>query len=340
MEAKESLLSLGEQIMAEFYPDLEIFSIHIIQGGGIKTIWKLDTSTGTVCLKRIRKSIPIVKFTTAAQAYLASKHALVARIIPTKDNELFCIHEGFALVLYSWIEGSDLRMDENWDDLCNGLKGLAEFQLASRGYIPPEDGAVYDRMGVWPDHYNKMYEELMAWKAQSDAETSSFHQTYSRTSIQMIAMAKQAIELLEASDYAQWVQAIGKHGYMIHQDYGKGNALLTDRGVYILDLDNLAYDLPIRDVRKLISKYMDHLEQWDAKVLERILSCYESVLPLSPAQREILYIDLLFPHKYYGYVKNPFKKGEAGELKKILEDYQFELEKEAIISLFLSRTGD
>lgn len=337
MEANDSLLDLGAQLMAEHYPCVAIFNIQIIQGGGIKTIWKLDTSIGTVCLKRIRKSIPIVKFTTAAQAYLTNNNALVAHIIPTKDDGLFCIHEGFALVLYSWIEGSDLMMDENWNDLCSGLKGLAEFQMASKGYIPTDDCAVYDRMGAWPDHYMKMYEELIEWKNQSDMLTSSFHQTYSRTSEQMIAMAKQAIELLGASTYTQWVNAIGKYGYMSHQDYGKGNALLTERGVYVLDLDNLAYDLPIRDVRKLISKYMDHLERWDAEVLERIISCYESVLPLSPEQREILYIDLLFPHKYYGYVKNPFKKGEPGELKKILEDYQFELGKYAVISPLLRR---
>ncbi len=337
MEANDSLLDLGAQLMSEHYPHLEVLSMKVIQAGGIKTIWKLETSTGTVCLKRIRKSIPIVKFTTGAQAYLAGNNALVAHIIPTKDDGLFFIHEGYALVLYTWIEGSDLRMDENWDDLCNGLKGLAAFQQSSVGYIPTNACAVYDRMGAWPDHYMKMYKELIEWKNQSDMRTSSFHQTYSSTSVLMITMAKQAIELLGASTYTQWVHAIGKHGYMSHQDYGKGNALLTEKGVYVLDLDNLAYDLPIRDLRKLISKYMDHLERWDAEVLERIISCYESVLPLSLEQREILYIDLLFPHKYYGYVKNPFKKNEQGELKKILEDYQFELEKYAIISPLLGR---
>jgi len=192
-------------------------------------------------------------------------------------------------------------------------------------------------MGAWPDHYMKMCEELSQWKQQADMESTSFHQTYSRTSEQMIIMAKQAIQLLQDSAYSDWVYAIGKYGYLCHQDYGKGNALLTEQGVYILDLDNLAYDLPIRDVRKLISKYMDHLERWDGEVLERILSCYESVLPLSAAQRAILYIDLLFPHKFYGYVKNPFKKREPGELKKILEDYQFEIDKQSVLTPLLRR---
>lgn len=70
-------LNLGKRLMAENYPQIVIKHIQVIQSGGIKTIWKLETSVGTVCLKRIRKSIPIVKFTTAAQAYLYQKEPLL-----------------------------------------------------------------------------------------------------------------------------------------------------------------------------------------------------------------------------------------------------------------------
>jgi spore coat protein I len=37
---------------------------------------------------------------------------------------------------------------------------------------------------------------------------------------------------------------------LCHQDYGKGNALLTDEGVMVIDLDNVSFDLPARDLRK------------------------------------------------------------------------------------------
>ncbi len=92
-----------------------------------------------------------------------------------------------------------------------------------------------------------------------------------------------------------------------------------------MDLDNLTYDIPLRDVRKLITKRMEELG-WNLEELERLINCYEAVLPLTPEQKQVLYIDLLFPHKYYGYAKNPFKKGEPGEVKKLLKGYQFDLE--------------
>lgn len=335
MSSHEGLLELGKRLMAEHYPDIAVRHIIVIQEGGIKTIWKLETSIGTVCLKRIRKTIPIVKFTTAAQAYLAAKGALVASIVPTKEDQLFFVHEEYALVLYEWIEGKDMEMDKEWEHLLSAVKGIAQFHQDSVGFIPPLDCETYDRMGVWPSHYAKMCEEMTQWKALADQKSTVFHQAYSQTAGEMIPLAHQAIALLQASDYSEWVTSIGKHGYLCHQDYGKGNALQTDCGVYILDLDNLTYDIPLRDVRKLITKRMEKMEQWNVQELEEIIDCYSSVLPLSKAQRSILYIDLLYPHKFYGYVKNPFKKKEAGEVKKLMESYQMELEKLPIIKKLL-----
>lgn len=320
-------LDLGKHLMAMYYPHLDLIDIEVIQDGGIKTIWKVETSVSTVCLKRIRKSIPIVKFTTAAQAYLSAKGALVADIIPTKENDLFFIHEGYALVLYSWINGSDLEMEEVEEHAFAGIKGLAQFHKDSVGFVPPADCDTYDRMGVWPDHYKKMLEEMKQWKADAAKEINPFNQAYIHIADEMIEMADEAYQLLQDSCYFDWVKEIGMYGYMCHQDYGKGNALQTDKGVYVLDLDNLTYDIPIRDVRKLITKRLEEIESWELADLERLISCYESVLPLTEEQRKIIYIDMLFPHNFYGCVKNPFKKGKVGEEKKILKNYQMEMYK-------------
>lgn len=320
-------LDLGKHLMTVFYPHLEMLDIEVIQGGGIKTIWKIETSEGTVCLKRIRKSIPIVKFTTAVQDYLFSKGALVAGIIPTKEDELFFVHEGYALVLYRWIEGSDLDMEKVEEHTFTGLKGLAQFHKDTVGFVAPSDYETYDRMGVWPEHYEKMLLEMKLWKTESEQQTTAFHQLYVSLADEMIDMAEQALQLLTASCYSEWVQEIGKYGYMCHQDYGKGNALQTVKGVYVLDLDNVAYDIPLRDVRKLIAKRLEKVGSWDLAEMERLISCYESGFPLTQSQKQIIFIDLLFPHKFYGYVKSPFKKGEIGEEKKLLKGYQVEVDK-------------
>ncbi|WP_141430379.1 CotS family spore coat protein [Bacillus sp. 03113] len=329
-------LQLGKQLMAAYYPHLVIYNIQVIQSGGIKTIWKASTSDGTVCLKRIRKSIPIVQYTTAAQSYLSTKGALVASIVPTKDHKLYFVHEGYALVLYRWIEGTDLDMEKNQEHLLLGLKGLAQFHKDTVGFVPPADCETYDRMGVWPTHFEKMLEELKQWKTESEKQNTLFHQSYVKIADEMINLANQSIQLLKNSCYEEWNKEIGEYGYMCHQDYGKGNALQTEKGVYVLDLDNLAYDTPLRDVRKLIAKRMEELGKWDLATLEEMIDSYESIFPLTPEQRKIIYIDWLFPHKFYGYVKSPFKKGEVGEERKLLKCYKVEVEKMNVLKQVLT----
>lgn len=337
MDERQQLLDLGQMLVRENYPQFELHHIDIIQSGGIKTIWKLETSIGTLCLKRIRKSLPIVTFTTAAQAYLSRKGAKVANIVPAKDHGLYIVYEGYALVLYMWIEGNQLEMKSDSEHLCVALQGLAQFHLDSAGFIPPKDCKTYDRMGVWPDHYAEMLEELKLWKKLSDQETSTFHQAFSSTADDMIRMGVQALHLLQSSCYTEWVQTIGQWGYMCHQDYGKGNALLTEEGVYILDLDNLAYDIPLRDVRKLLTKRMENQEAWNLEQLSRYFNCYASIFPLTLEQMQILYIDLLFPHTYYGEAKNPFKKGKSGEAEKIMESHSFESGKISVLQSMLPK---
>ncbi|MFC5450859.1 CotS family spore coat protein [Paenibacillus aestuarii] len=339
MSATNELQALGEKLMASHYSHIQVNQIEVIQSGGIKTIWKMQSAVGTICLKRIRKPLPIVKFTTAAQAYLAGRGALVASILPTKSGELYFVHEGHALVLYSWIEGTDLDMERNEEHLRAGLRGIARFERDSLGFQPPSDCEVYDKLGKWPLHYAKMTQELIDWKAIAEEESSKFHETYAQLAVVMIAAARQALDLLRTSAYAKWVAAVEPYGYLSHQDYGKGNALQTERGVYILDLDNLTYDLPLRDLRKLITKRMDELGTWTAADLNTWISYFEEELPLTDERRRVLYIDLLFPHTFYGEAKKPFKKGDTDyEPEKLIESFEFEIAKNAVLQQLLAST--
>lgn len=42
-------LDIGKPLMAENYPHLQISEVEVIQGGQIKTVWKVETSAGTFC---------------------------------------------------------------------------------------------------------------------------------------------------------------------------------------------------------------------------------------------------------------------------------------------------
>ncbi len=61
-----------------------MFNMKVMQRGDFKTIWKIEPSKGTVCLKLIRISIHIAEFTTVTLDFLFSKGSLIAGTIPTE----------------------------------------------------------------------------------------------------------------------------------------------------------------------------------------------------------------------------------------------------------------
>ena len=65
----------------------------------------------------------------------------------------------------------------------------------------------------------------------------------------------------------------------------------------------MTYDLPARDLRKIIGKNAEKSNRWSAEAVSEILGWYTEVNPLGAGEMEVLYADLLFPHWFYGLVR-------------------------------------
>lgn len=74
-------------------------------------------------------------------------------------------------------------------------------------------------------------------------------------------------------------------------------------GVWIIDLDGVAYDLPIRDLRKLITSTMDDMGVWDVTWMRGMIDAYNEANPIEPELYEVLLIDMALPNEFYKHVK-------------------------------------
>lgn len=89
----------------------------------------------------------------------------------------------------------------------------------------------------------------------------------------------------------------------MHQDYGWSNGQMGANGMWIIDLDGVAYDLPIRDLRKLITGTMADLFRWDTTWVREMIQSYHEANPISSQLYDILMIDLSAPNEFYKNVK-------------------------------------
>jgi spore coat protein I len=317
-DPRENLQELATNVLKHY--DIIPENITVVQSGSIKTVWKVKTSRGLYCLKRLKQTYDKAMFSVNAQIYIRQYGGHVPAIIPDKNNQPIIQANRQLYVLYEWLYGTDLNF-LNAADLPPSITGLAKFHLASKGYNPVEECRVSTKSGKWPDQYSSMRNKFAAWKETAKAAPSSpDHTAYLKVAEPMIELADQAFSFLAQSEYTTFAADGSDHLVLCHQDYGKGNALLTDQGVAVIDLDGVTFDLPGRDLRKIIGKLAESKGQWEPSTIGKVLELYTQVNPLNEAEKKVLYIDLLFPHWFYGLLKNLYQNNKplkAAEIEKI-----------------------
>lgn len=307
----------------------------IIQNNGLKTLWKFKDKEQTFCLKRLRHQMDKAAFTVNAQIHIYNNQGKVPQIYRNKDNEAITEHEGQLFVLYEWIQGRDLNFSLP-SDLAIAVKGLARFHLASKGYTPPDYARVSSKLNNWPKQYESMHNRLENWKevAISKEEIPS-HQAYLSCIDEMLEIAKMAIEALKKSSYEKLTSIQLQECTLCHQDYGEGNVIYSKDILYVIDLDGATYDLPLRDLRKIIGKQMQNSRNWNEDKIMSLLKWYEEVNPLSQEDKKILIIDLMYPHWFFGTVKDIFKKDKVISSSKIKGAATFERRKLQLLEKLL-----
>ncbi len=330
----EETIALAKRLLDNW--DLQYDQIEIVQAYSRSIVWKVLTSDRSKCLKKPKRPLKKVIFSIYAQDYLAKKGALVPGIDITRDGRLFIEEGSFPYVLSDWIEGQHLNED-NREDFNRLIQGLATFHRDSIGYQPPPGIASASKLGRWPAHYTKRCRQMTAWKLlAADEPEDPFSRLYLKDIDYFIEIGQYALKELEASCYRQWVAQMQAQPGLCHQDYGAGNTVLSDNKVWVIDLDTATFDLPIRDLRGLLSSPMESAGGWCEDSFEATIGCYGAINPLSQAQQRVLLIDMLFPHELHELARDRyarkipvhqdelalvmgFERGKHQQLKGILE---------------------
>ncbi len=290
-----------------------LVDVSTINDEGTKGVWRLETDAGPLALKQLDHAEDRCRFFLAAQAHLHARGGRVPELLPTTTGNWCCTVGEARYGLSRWVDGRHPNLGRE-EELVQVTRTLGEFHRGSEGFSPPPDSHVSTKLGRWPDHYRKMAAELRSWHQRVLAEPES---ALARACLDVlpeaVVRAEQAVDLLVRSAYQAWVADAARAGTLCHQDFGGSNTLLAADGVWIVDLDNVTFDVPARDLRKLLNKVAVRGGRWDGARMETVLGWYQEANHLTADQLRVLYADLWFPHELYGELKNPFKKGEPVE---------------------------
>ncbi|WP_297990573.1 CotS family spore coat protein [Anoxybacillus sp.] len=288
------------------YYDLSVQSRQVVttkpdKGGAI---WKLETNKGPKSLKLLHRRPTRSLFSLGAQRYLVDvQKANVPPIVQTKEGMDYVEMGGKLWFVAEWIEplfpvAKDL---EGAKQLCYAL---GEFHRLSKGYVPPKGAEVASRLYKWPKTYEKTIMK-MDWFRQL---ANVYKEMPASTKLLQVvdrfqAQARDSFIRLQQSPYNELVERGHSEWGLVHQDYGWSNGQMGANGMWIIDLDGVAFDLPIRDLRKLISGTMADLYRWDVHWVREMIRAYHEANPIDASLYDVLMIDLSLPNEFYKNIK-------------------------------------
>ncbi|NLX86261.1 MAG: CotS family spore coat protein [Clostridiales bacterium] len=293
------------------YP-IDVLSIRTESYKQKKGVWWIKTPEGYRILKKHSNSDRTLDFIIAAVEYLQGKGIRIPRIIPASDGRKYVISNNSCFVLSEAVAGTNPVYNDA-EQLKRIVQGLAKFHRASAGFVPPEGSKPRVHLGTWPKAYSDRAEKMKSYYAQEESinEHGDFGKIILEEFPYFLRRAQEAVKGLEGSYYRQWVEEVQKTGCLCHQDFAAGNLILTGAGeLYVLDIDSITLDLPIRDIRKLLLKVMKKRGGWDAGLTADMLSWYQQENPLENRQWQVLKWELLYPHLFEGIMTKYYEKRE------------------------------
>ncbi|TDF92623.1 CotS family spore coat protein [Paenibacillus piri] len=267
-------------------------------------IWKIGTNKGNRSLKVLHRTPQRSLYSIGAQDYLVNAGARVPALIPTKDGNLYVEAGDKSWIVTEWVEPMVPVSKIDLEGAIALCYGLGEFHRHSKGYVPPYGASKSSRLFRWPKYYEKIIAKIGWFR---DIAKLYSHMPSSANLLSAVELfEKQARDIASRfhdSPYSRMIAEGEPFWGLVHQDYGWSNGQMGPEGIWVIDLDGVAYDLPIRDLRKLITSTMDDRGVWDTTWIRGMIEAYHHANPIDQETFEILWLDMAFPNEFYKHVK-------------------------------------
>ncbi|MCE0449617.1 CotS family spore coat protein [Brevibacillus sp. AF8] len=298
--------AIAEQVIKEY--DMSVKSRTLITSKPDKggAIWRIETDKGPRSLKVLHRTPERSLYSVAFQEYVVKQGARVPALIPARNGSLYVEKGGKLWIVTDWIALQPATKVDlvGAQELCYGL---GEFHRHSKGYVPPAGAKNSSRLYRWPNHYQKIAKKI-GWMREV---AKAYSETPASKSILAVVdhyeqQAWAALEKLKASAYPKMIKMGEAHWGLVHQDYGWSNGQNGPGGLWVIDLDGVSYDLPFRDLRKLITSTMDDMGVWDVTWMRGMIEAYHKANPLDRESFEVLLNDMAVPNEFYKHLKEMF----------------------------------
>lgn len=284
----------------------------------------IQTNTGAFVVKSIYVNPDRLAFILAVEQHLRAKGVFIPQTIPMENGEFIFLYNGMPFALQEYVEGSPLLITSA--KLCQERgRLLGSIHARSLGFWA-ETGEACQGLLKWEQTYQEELQTMANWHARYQTSRQKEHQLILRAFPFFWQAATYLQRLLGQNRYFSALkEAPLEQQFLCHGDFHTGNVLWNEneRRFTIIDWEFTRYDFPSVDLGRLLSIIMRNEKRWNQSSFSALLSGYLAENPLDEKQRELLYLDLAFPHLFERFLRKDWcDEMSASEIQQFLQREQ------------------
>lgn len=290
-EGRQSLEALARAVETAF-------NVRVTALVPIRSAYQVVSPQGRFCLREVNtEAWPKLAFLRDITDYLWERgFARVPRFLPTRFGEVAWPFGSRRCSLTTWLPGEECWLERR-QNLEAAAAGLAGLHRASVGFPLRPAHAPAIRWGTWPEELAEGARFLSG--AVRRAAAAPHPSGLDRWLLEnagwlgeRIAGARTALTEI-GLPAGQWGSGVFCHNSLYYQN------ILIDaaRTTYFVDLDRAVWDHRMRDLAHFLDRYL-HRVGWRAGCAKVALDAYRRVWPLTPLDRRLLYVRLLYPERF------------------------------------------
>lgn len=288
------------------------YDFNIIQFTKVRSVYKVETTSGIICLKRMKRgSYKAKNGSILVRELLDNGFDNTAKYFTTKKGYNYVKKKKNIFYVTEWIDGKECDLDVI-EEACNCTELLAKFHLACSG-VNSKNLAIRNNLKNWPKIFKSNLYDLEKFMKiiKNKRVKSEFDMAYYDYIESYYHRGTVALNFLNTSEYYKLSKAASEKKTICHDSFYYQNIIKKENQYYIVDLDSILIDLHVNDLGKLIRRLMYNREyQWDFFKAKKIIDSYCSINPLTNSEIEVMLALIVFPHKFWKLGKKRYLKNK------------------------------
>lgn len=221
-------------------------------------------------------------------------------LVRTAEGELFCSdYEGKRYIVKHYIEGQECSV---FDAVAceKAAKALAHLHIALRKIDFPEEIKPLGKSDNLREDFDRRTAELIRTRnfIRKSPHKEEFELMFLSAYERYLEQATLAYSFLDRDCLEKLGKKQQEEKMMVHGDCTHHNVLFAGEGVTFINFEKTGAHLQTKDVYLFMRKILEK-NDWSYELALKVLSAYETVLPLEKEEKIYLYARFLYPEKFW-----------------------------------------